>query len=62
MESISEREDFFLEVQVFLDFRGFNIRDLWFDEVNDSMLFSSLLVSNLDLRDFASAFFLVSPH
>ena len=41
-------------LQAFPDFCGFNFRDIWFNAVYNSILFSSLLVllSNLDLRGF----------
>ena len=52
-------------IQAFLNFRGFDFRDFWFNAVYNSILFSSILVlqSNLDLRGFhIPRFFYVSPH
>ena len=48
-----------MQLQAFLDFRGFDFRDFQFTLVYNSILFSSLLVlrSNLDL-----GVFFVSPH
>ena len=37
----------FLDVQAFLDIRGLNFRNFWFNAVYDSILFSSLLVHNV---------------
>ena len=50
-------------VQAFLDFRGFDFRGFRFTAVYNSILFSSplVLLSNLDLCVFGSAFFLC-PH
>jgi hypothetical protein len=41
-------------IQVFLNFRGFDFRDVQFNAVYNSILFSSplVLLSNLDLRIF----------
>ena len=52
-------------VQAFLDFRGFDFRNFRFNEVYNSILFSSplVLLSNLYIRGFCfRGLFFVSPH
>jgi hypothetical protein len=45
---------YYSTVQVFLDFRGLDFRNFWFNAVYNSILFSSplVLLSNLNLRGF----------
>ena len=54
-----------ITIQAFLDFRGFDFRNIQFNEVYNSILSSSplVLLSNLDLCSFCfRGFFFVSPH
>ena len=53
-----------LQLQAFLDFRSFDFRNFRFNEVYNSIIFSSplVLLSNLDLRGYRFPCFFMCPH
>ena len=55
---------FLRQIQAFLDFCGFDFRNFRFNEVYNSILFSSplVLLSNLDLHGFWFPWFFICPH